>query len=213
MLTMSVRKSLAELFGTFMLVFTGTSAAMFAGDGLLAVAVAFGLTVAVGIYAVGHISGGQFNPAVSLAMFIDGRLTWKEFLYYVVSQLVGAGFAAFIVFSIGGASTEATELTVEPWIVIAYEIVLTYIFVYVILSVTKRQELKSFAGIIIGLTLIGLILAGGAVSGAALNPAGAFGPALFVDGALANLWLYVVGTLVGGGLAAFSYKLLGIPTK
>lgn len=213
MLTQSVRRSLAEFFGTFMLVFAGTSAAMFAGEGLLAVAVAFGLTVAAGIYAVGHISGGHFNPAVSLAMLIDGRLSFKELAYYVLSQLGGAAFAAVVVFLIGGASTEAAALPSEAWVVIAYEVVLTYVFVYVILSVSKRKELGSFVGLIVGLTLIGLILAGGAVSGASLNPAGAFGPAIFVEGAFANYWVYLVGTLTGASLAALTYKFLGVPTE
>jgi aquaporin Z len=213
MLTQSVRRSLAEFFGTFMLVFAGTSAAMFAGDGLLAVALAFGLVIAAGIYAVGHISGGHFNPAVSLAMLIDGRLSWKEFAYYVVSQLGGAAFGAVVVFLIGGASTDASPLAVEAWVVIAYEVVLTYIFVYTILSVSKRKELGSFVGLIVGFTLAALILAGGAVSGAALNPAGAFGPALFVEGAFANYWLYAVGTFTGAGLAALTYKFLGVATE
>lgn len=213
MLTQSVRKSLAEFFGTFMLVFAGTSAAKFVGEGLLVVAFAFGLALVAAIYAVGHISGGHYNPAVSLAMLIDGRLTWKEFAYYVVSQLAGAAFAGLVVFTIGGASPAGAALPAETWVVIAYEVVLTYTFVYVILSVSKRKELGSFAGLIIGLTLTALILAGGAKSGASLNPAGAFGPALFTEGALADYWVYLVGTLVGGGLAALTYKFLGVPSE
>lgn len=209
MLTVNVRKALAEVLGTFVLVFTGFSAVYFGAQGnLLAVAFAFGLALVAAISTFGHISGGHFNPAVSLAMLIDKRLSAKEFVIYVLSQLVGSSLAAVVVFLIAGAPTAAAALPSDAWVVLAYEVVLTFVFVFVILSVSQRASMSKYVGVVIGVTLAGLILAGGNISGAALNPAAALAPSLFVSGAIANYWLYAVGTLLGGGLAALVYKAL-----
>lgn len=208
MLTLNVRKALAELFGTFVLVFTGFSAVYFAQAGLVGVALAFGLGIAGAIFALGHISGAHFNPAVSLAMLIDKRLTFKEFLIYVVSQLAGSALAAVVVFLVAGAPTGTATASADALKVFAYEVVLTYIFVYVILAASQRKTYLPIIGLVVGLTLASLILAGGNVSGAALNPAAALAPTLFGNVEPVGYLVIAAGTLVGGALAAVTYKFL-----
>jgi len=208
MLTLNVRKALAEFFGTFVLVFTGFSAVYFAQAGTVGVALAFGLALAGAIFALGHISGGHFNPAVSLAMLIDKRLSFKEFAIYVVSQLLGSALAAVVVFLVAGAPTGLATSGADALKVFAYEVVLTFIFVYVILAASQRKPLLPIIGFIVGLTLAGLILAGAGVSGAALNPAAALAPTLFGNIEPVGYLVVAAGTLVGGALAAFVYKAL-----
>lgn len=208
MLTLNVRKALAELFGTFGLVFTGFSAVYFADAGLVGVALAFGLSIAGLIFTLGHISGAHFNPAVSLAMLIDKRLSAKEFAIYVVSQFVGSALGAVVVFLIAGAPTGAAVASTEALKVFSYEVVLTFIFVYVILAASQRKTYLPIIGLVVGLTLSALILAGGNVSGAALNPAAAFAPTLFGNVAPVGYLVIAAGTLVGGALAAVVYKFL-----
>jgi aquaporin Z len=208
MLTLNVRKALAELFGTFVLVFTGFSAVYFAAAGTVGVALAFGLALAAAIFALGHISGAHFNPAVSLAMLIDKRLTFKEFLIYVVSQLAGSALAAVVVFLVAGAPTGTATASADALKVFAYEVVLTYIFVYVILAASQRKTYLPIIGFVVGLTLAALILAGAGVSGAALNPAAALAPTLFGNVEPVGYLVVAAGTLVGGALAAFTYKAL-----
>lgn len=208
MLTLNVRKALAEFFGTFVLVFTGFSAVYFAQAGNVGIALAFGLGLAGAIFALGHISGGHFNPAVSLAMLIDKRLSFKEFAIYVVSQLLGSALAAVVVFLVAGAPTGTATAGADALKVFAYEVVLTFIFVYVILAASQRKPLLPIIGFIVGLTLAGLILAGAGVSGAALNPAAALAPTLFGNVEPVGYLVVAAGTLVGGALAAFVYKAL-----
>jgi aquaporin Z len=209
MLTLNVRKALAELFGTFVLVFTGFSAVYFAGAGLVGISLAFGLALAGAIFALGHISGAHFNPAVSLAMLIDKRLSVKEFAIYVVSQLAGSALAAVVVFLIAGAPTgTAAVVSDEALKVFGYEVILTFVFVYVILAASQRKTYLPIIGLVVGLTLTSLILAGGNVSGAALNPAAALAPTLFGNVAPVGYLVIAAGTLVGGALAAVVYKFL-----
>jgi aquaporin Z len=208
MLTLNVRKALAELFGTFVLVFTGFSAIYFSGAGLVGISLAFGLALAGAIFALGHISGAHFNPAVSLAMLIDKRLSVKEFAIYVVSQLAGAALAAVVVFLIAGAPTGTAVASDEGLKVFAYEVILTFVFVYVILSASQRKTYLPIIGLVVGLTLTSLILAGGGVSGAALNPAAALAPTLFGNAQPIAYLVVAAGTLVGGALAAVVYKFL-----
>lgn len=207
MLTLNVRKALAELFGTFVLVFTGFSAVYFAGAGLVGVALAFGLGIAGAIFALGHISGAHFNPAVSLAMLIDKRLSLKEFFIYVASQLVGSALAGVVVFLVAGAPT-GLATSGDALVVFGYEVILTFIFVYTILAASQRKTYLPIIGLVVGLTLASLILAGGNVSGAALNPAAALAPTLFGNIEVVGYLVIAAGTLVGGALAAVTYKFL-----
>jgi aquaporin Z len=206
-LSLLVRKSLAEFFGTFLLVFIGLGTVYFASDAnTLTVALAFGLAVTAGIFALGHISGGHFNPAVSTAMLIDKRLTLKEFAVYVISQFAGAlfGLALLLV-----ASPEVSDFVAPNTnvVIILFEMFVTYVFVYVILAVSQRKLFASHVAIIVGLTLTALILVSAAVTGAALNPAVIFA-ALLMNQGLGTYFAYLVGTILGAVLAALTYKVL-----
>ena len=202
-----IRKSLAEFFGTFMIVFIGLGTVYFNPDAsVLTIAIAFGLAVASGIFTLGHISGGQFNPAVSTAMLIDKRLTLKEYVVYVVSQFAGALFGLLLLL----VASPQVETFVAPntnVVIILFEMFVTYVFVYMILAVSQRKLFKPLAGFIIGFTLIGLILMSAQVTGAALNPAVIFA-ALLMNQGLGTYIFYVIGTISGAVLAALTYKLL-----
>ena len=202
-----IRKSLAEFFGTFMIVFIGLGTVYFNPDAsVLTIAIAFGLAVASGIFTLGHISGGQFNPAVSTAMLIDKRLTLKEYVVYVFSQFAGALFGLLLLL----VASPQVETFVAPntnVVIILFEMFVTYVFVYMILAVSQRKLFKPLAGFIIGFTLIGLILMSAQVTGAALNPAVIFA-ALLMNQGLGTYIFYVIGTISGAILAALTYKLL-----
>jgi len=202
-----IRKSLAEFFGTFMIVFIGLGTIYFNPDSsVLTKAIAFGLAVAADIFTLGHISGGQFNPAVSTAMLLDKRLTLKEYVVYVVSQFAGALFGLLLLLV---ASPQVTTFVApnSNVVIIFFEMFVTYIFVYVILAVSQRKLFKPIVGFIIGFTLIGLIVMSAQVTGAALNPAVIFA-ALLMNQGLGTYIFYVIGTISGAILAAFTYKLL-----
>lgn len=208
-----LKKALAEVIGTFALVFIGTGAIVSdSGDtGLLAIGLAFGLTLMAMAFSVGTVSGAHVNPAVSLAMLINKRLPVTDFVVYVVSQLVGALAASAVLrFVLSAAGREIVglgETVLSEGVSVAggfvIEMVLTFLFVLVILTVTGRQGNSQMAGLVIGLTLTAMIYMGGTLTGASLNAARSFGPAVFMGGAaLSQLWLYVASTLVGGALAA-----------
>jgi aquaporin Z len=202
-----MRKSFAEFFGTFMIVFIGLGTVYFASDAnTLTVALAFGLAVAAGIFTLGHISGGQFNPAVSTAMLIDKRLTLKEFAVYVVSQFAGALFGLALLL-VASPEVDAFVAPNTDIVIILFEMFVTYVFVYVILAVSQRKHFAPHVAFIIGLTLVGLILVSASVTGAALNPAVIFAALLMSQG-LHVYFAYLIGTLSGAVLAALTYKVL-----
>lgn len=208
-----VKKALAEVIGTFALVFIGTSAiALDSGNtGLLVIGLAFGLTVMSMAFSVGTVSGAHLNPAVSLAMFINKRLDAKTFGVYVVAQMAGALIASaslkYVLSAAGKEVVSLGETVLSEGVSVAggfvIEMLLTFLFVLVIVTVTGRNGNGQMAGLVIGLTLTAMIFMGGSLTGASLNPARSFGPAILMGGAaLSQLWLYVVATLVGGALAA-----------
>ncbi len=218
-----LRKSLAEFIGTFVLVFfacgtaavVGCSAA--AGTGYLLTALAFGLVIVAMAYSIGNVSGCHINPAVSIAMLVSGKLSVKEFIYYIVAQFAGAtaGAAALMAF-VGKESGLGANALFKDEILssILIEIILTFVFVITILGVTSKIENSSVAGIVIGLSLTLVHILGISFTGTSVNPARSFGPALFVGGdALANLWVFIVAPLVGGVLAALVYKFLTAKDK
>jgi aquaporin Z len=208
MLTLNVRKALAELFGTFILVFTGFSAVNSAGAGLVGIALAFGLALAGAIFALGHISGAHFNPAVSLAMLIDKRLSLKEFAIYVVSQFAGSALAAVVVYLVAGAPTGTAVASDEALRIFGYEVILTFVFVFIILAASQRKTYLPIIGLVVGLTLSALIFAGSVIGAGALNPAAVFAPTLFGNVEPVGYLVIAAGTLVGGALAAVVYKFL-----
>jgi aquaporin Z len=227
---MMTKKLLAEFIGTFVLVLGGCGSAVLAaafpdtGIGFLGVALAFGLTVLTMVYAVGHISGGHFNPAVSFGLWAGKRFPASGLLPYIVVQVVGAIAAAGVLYLIangqsgfnaqqsGFAANGYGEHSPGGYSLLAgliAEVVLTFIFLLVILGATDKRAPQGFAGIAIGLALTLVHLVGIPVTNMSVNPARSTGPALFVGGwALAQLWLFWVAPIVGGILAGWAYRYL-----
>lgn len=213
-----MKKYLAEFIGTFMLVFVGTGSVVLAKGDALTIGLAFGLTVTVMAYSVGAISGGNFNPAISTALMVNGRLSIKDGCRYIIAQFLGATAASGMVkwWTIGlGQPGNALGQTDFPKVNAATafvaETLITFIFVLVILLVTSQKySAGQMAPVAIGLTLGLLIITVLNVTGGSLNPARSFGPAIFAGGpALAHYWVYLLAPLLGGVLAAFTGRALG----
>lgn len=223
------KKMMAEFFGTYWLVFGGCGSAILAagvanfGIGWLGVSMAFGLTVLTMAFAVGHISGGHFNPAVTLGLVVGGRLPAGDLLPYWVAQVLGAIAAAatlYVVFSgtadfqgTGGfASNGFGDASPEKYGMMSaliIEIVLTAFFLIIILGATSSGAPAGFAPIAIGLGLTVIHLISIPVTNTSVNPARSTGVALFADGpALAQLWLFWLAPLVGGALGALIWKAM-----
>ena len=214
----AIKKYLAEFIGTFVLVFfacgtatvVGCSAAN--GTGYLLTALAFGLVIVAMAYSIGNVSGCHINPAVSIAMLINGKLSVKDFIGYVISQflgaIAGAGVLALFVGVESGLGANALYKG-DILLSIVIEIILTFVFVIAILGVTSKVENGAVAGIVIGLSLTLVHILGISFTGTSVNPARSFGPALFVGGdALITAWVFIVAPLIGGALAAIVYKFL-----
>jgi aquaporin Z len=206
-----MRKYVAEFIGTFGLVFT-VACAVRSGDGVL-VPLAAGAALMVMVYAGGHISGGHFNPAVSLGVFLRGRLPLNDLIAYWVAQFVAALIAgllaAFIVqhnmageLKISGAHAMIAALLAE--------LLFTFALVYVVLNVatSKDHPNNNFYGLAIGFTVAAGAFAVGSVSGGAFNPAVAVGAMLAGVLSWANIWIYLIGELIGAALAAVVFHLL-----
>jgi aquaporin Z len=224
------RKSfVAEVMGTFILTFLGCGAVVSANAMLgstnnafgyveiIGVALGFGIALMAAAYSVGHVSGGHFNPAVSVGLAVSGRFEWKKVLGYVIAQCLGAILAALLlIVAVGNTTLGLGQTTVGAFGVIGalvMEALLTFLLVFVILGTTCEQAAAGFAGLPIGLYLGAAQIVGIPYSGASLNPARSLGPALFVGGAaLTDLWIFIVAPVVGGVLAALVYKLVD-PTK
>lgn len=214
----SIKKYLAELIGTFVLVLfaCGTAAVVGCsatnGTGYLLTALSFGLVIVAMAYSIGNISGCHINPAVSIAMLVDKKMSFKDFVGYVVAQFLGAilGAATLMAF-VGKDSGLGANALYNNNILqsLAIEIILTFVFVISILGVTSKENNSAVSGIVIGLSLTLVHILGISFTGTSVNPARSFGPALFVGGAaLSNVWVFIVAPLVGGVLAALVYKFL-----
>lgn len=209
---MNLRALVAEFLGVFALCFVGIGAiAATQGGDLTAIALAHGLAIGLSVAALGAISGGHFNPAVTFAMLITGRITPVGAVGYWVAQLLGGLVAAFFIGALYGG-TAVADGTPAPGAnhtaiqALMMEIFLTFFLVSVIFGSAVFNNF-SFAGLAIGLAITMDILAGGPVSGAAMNPARALGPAI-IGGEWAAHWVYWAGPLVGAGLAALLYDFL-----
>lgn len=219
----------AEFIGTFWLVFGGCGSAIFAagvadvGIGWLGVSLAFGLTVLTMAYAVGHISGGHFNPAVSLGLMIAGKFSASDLLTYWVAQVAGAIVAALALYIIlsggpdfagpGGFASngygEASPQGYSMTSALLIEVILTAVFLFIILGATSKGAPAGFAPIAIGLGLTLIHLISIPVTNTSVNPARSTGVALFADGpALSQLWLFWVAPLIGGALGGLVWKIV-----
>lgn len=209
------KRSLAEFIGTFAMVFAGCGSVMVAErfPGSLshaAIPVVFGLVVAVMIYAVGHISGAHFNPAVTLAFALARHFPPKEVLFYWIAQCLGsiAAIGLLIVLLPPGQAFGTTLSSVHPPQALAWEGVLTFFLMFVIMAVaTDTRAEGTMAGAAIGGTVMLAAFVGGPVTGASMNPARSLGPALF-QGDLSQLWIYTLGPMLGAVAAAWIYTYL-----
>lgn len=225
-----VRKYLAEAFGTAVLVLFGCGTAVISGQlsggkiTVLLISVAFGLSIVAAAYAIGHISGCHVNPAVSLAMLINGKLSFVDFIGYVAGQTVGA--------FIGSGILKLIALTSEPDLAglgangygelsaahislggaIAVELVLTFVFILTILGVTSSEKTSNIAGLVIGLTLTFVHILGIPLTGTSVNPARSLAPAVLTGGtALSQVWVFILAPFAGAALAALAYKFIFAP--
>jgi len=219
----TIRRLVAELFGTFMLVFFGAGAVMTTNFpkgnfGLLGIAFAYGLATAIGVSATMAISGGHLNPAVTAGMLAIRRIDAKTAVLYIAAQLVGAALAALAlkmlvppgVTKVMALGTPSIAATVTLGKAIAIEAMLTFFLMSAVLGTTVSPEAPRVAGFGVGLTLFIGILIGGPLTGAALNPARAFGPAL-VSGQWISQGVYWVGPILGALVAALLWEKLLLP--
>ncbi len=224
-----MKKYFAEFFGTFWLVFGGCGSAVLAaaypelGIGFAGVALAFGLTVLTMAFAVGHISGGHFNPAVSVGLFVGGRFDSKDLLPYIVSQVIGAIAAAAVLYliasgkagfdvSAGFASNGYGEHSPDGYSLMSallIEVVLTAFFLIIIMGATDKRAPAGFAPIAIGLALTLIHLISIPVTNTSVNPARSTGVALFQGSwAIGQLWLFWVAPIIGGAIGAAIYRFI-----
>jgi aquaporin Z len=227
----NVQRGLAELIGTFWLVFGGCGSAVLAaafpevGIGLLGVSLAFGLTVLTMAYSIGHISGCHLNPAVTFGLWAGGRFPVKDIPLYVVAQVIGAVIAAWLLYTIANGAPGGYDLAgglaangfgdhspgkYDMAAALTIEVVLTFVFIFIIMGSTDGRAPAGFAPIAIGLGLTLIHLISIPVTNTSVNPARSTGPALIVGGwAIQQLWLFWVAPIVGGVLGGIAYKALG----
>ena len=220
-----MKKYLCEFIGTAVLVLFGCGSAAIAGGslGTLGIALAFGLSIVAMAYVIGNISGCHINPAVSLAMLINKKMSVKDFVCYVIAQVLGAIAGIGILYLVmvcsnldvavqglganGFDSLSGVGLNMFGAIIV--EVVLTFVFIYTILGVTSDDNKSSVSGIVIGLTLAFVHIMGIPLTGTSVNPARSLAPALFVGGeALSQVWVFILAPLVGSALAAVVFKFL-----
>ncbi len=210
-----MKKLIAEAIGTFTLVFLGCATALFMmpeqGESarLVAISLAFGLTVVAMAYGIGPVSGAHLNPAVSLGAMLAGRMPAGEMIGYWIAQIIGGLIAAVVLMAMGAdpgkASTTIGSMGTNGALI--FEFVATFLFVTVILGATQANGgAGNVAGLAIGLTLVLIHLAGIPVSGSSVNPARSIATNVFDATAMAQLWLYIVAPLAGGALAGVLHK-------
>ncbi|MCQ4636279.1 MIP family channel protein [Anaerovorax odorimutans] len=225
-----MRKYVAEFIGTMVLVIFGCGSAVAAntlvgklgvevplGFTTLLIAFAFGLVIVAMAYSIGNISGCHINPAVSLGVFISGKMNGKDFVGYLVAQFIGGIAGAAILVALFGSNEslgtngygDASALGISMGIAFLAEVILTFVFVIAVLGVTSKVENGSVAGLVIGLTLTLVHILGIPFTGTSVNPARSFGPALLAGGQpLSQVWVFILAPLVGAAIAALVYKFL-----
>ena len=216
-----MKKYVCEFIGTCVLVLFGCGTAVVTGGNIAVTALAFGLSIVAMAYVIGNVSGCHINPAVSLAMLINKKMSIKDFGFYVLAQVLGAFLGSGLLYAIlantdlgtsalganGYAALSATNITLLGAIIV--EIILTYVFIYTILGVTSDEKKGSIAGIVIGLTLTFVHIIGINLTGTSVNPARSLAPAVIQGGeALKQVWVFIVAPFIGSALAAVTYKFL-----
>lgn len=216
-----MKKYFCECLGTAVLVLMGCGTAVITGGDIAATSLAFGLSIIAMAYVIGNISGCHVNPAVSLAMLINKKMSLKEFGLYVLAQVIGAFIGAGLLYFIlsstqagviglgtnGFEAQSAVNLSLLG--AFAVEVILTFIFIYTILGVTSDENKASVAGIVIGLTLTFVHLIGIRLTGTSVNPARSLAPAVIMGGeALSQVWLFIVAPFIGAALSALTFKFL-----
>ncbi len=217
-----MKKYVAEALGTFVLTFLGCASAMFIGcgtpAGVVGVAIAFGLTVVAMAYTIGGVSGCHINPAITFAVALSGRMSWKDACGYWVGQIIGGIIAGALLMLVAGvvAAPDLTGALGSNGVANAggvggaflVEVIATFIFVLVVLGSTDGKiGAGNFAGLAIGLTLILVHLVCINLTGTSVNPARSIGPAIFAGGqALKDVWVFICAPLVGGALSAICWK-------
>lgn len=220
-----MKKEIAEVLGTFTLVFFGCGSAVFMGAqiGMLGISFAFGLAVMAMAYSIGHISGAHLNPAVSMGAMMSGNMSVTDMIRYWIAQTIGAVIGAAVILVIASGQADYTvagnglgqngfgagylgEYNIMAAVV--FEVVATFLFVTVILGATQEKAPAAMAGLVIGLTLVVIHLVGINITGTSVNPARSIGPALFTGGnALVQLPVFIIAPLVGGALAGIVFKM------
>ncbi len=220
-----MRKEIAEVIGTFTLVFFGCGSAVFMGTeiGMLGISFAFGLAVMAMAYSMGHISGAHLNPAVSMGVKMAGKMSTTEMIRYWVAQTVGAIIAALAIIAIATGQADYTvadnglgqngygtgylgEYNIMSAVI--FEVIATFLFVTVILGATQKNAPAAMAGLVIGLTLVVIHLVGINITGTSVNPARSIGPALFTGPkSMMQLPVFIIAPLVGGALAGIVFKM------
>lgn len=216
-----MKKYLAELIGTMVLVLMGCGSAVFAGTaqpfaavGTLGVAFAFGLSVVAMAYTIGKVSGCHINPAITLGMFVANKISGKDAGMYMLFQVIGAIIGSGILYVLAKDSGSTTTLTgannyTDLIPAFVAETVFTFIFVLVVFGSTSKGAANNFAGLAIGLALVLVHIVCIPITGTSVNPARSIGPALFQGGeALSHLWLFIVAPFLGAIIAAFVWKAI-----
>jgi aquaporin Z len=225
---MVMKKYLAEMVGTFVLVFGGCGSAVLAGQqiGFLGVSIAFGLTLLTMAYAIGHISGCHINPAVTVGLLVSKKMDARDVAGYIVGQIIGGILAAALLLAIakgvaGGYDPTLTGFAANGYgdhspghynLISAFlaELILTFFLMFTVLGATDIKAPVGFAGIPIGLVLALIHLVGIPVTNTSVNPARSIGPAVFVGGwALSQLWLFIIAPTIGAIIAAVVYRVIG----
>lgn len=223
-----MKKYIAEMVGTMVLVLMGCGSAVFAGSaagavsagvGTLGVALAFGLAVVAMAYTIGGISGCHINPAITLGVWLSGRMNGKDAGMYMLFQVIGAIMGSAILWALvatgahGGPTETGSNSYGDGMMLQAFlaEMIFTFIFVLVVLGTTdSKKGAGNFAGLAIGLTLVLVHIVCIPITGTSVNPARSIGPALFEGGkALSQLWLFIAAPLIGAALSAFVWNAIG----
>lgn len=221
----NIKKYLAEFLGTAVLVLFGCGSAILTGD-ILIIALTFGLAIIIGAYGIASASGCHINPAVSLAMLINGKLSVKDFFAYIAAQIAGAFAGSGLLYAIlscteigtkalganGYDALSAAHIDMSGAILV--EIILTFVFIYVILAITAKAENSKIAGLVIALTLVAVHIIGINLTGTSVNPARSLAPAVLQGGeALNQVWVFIVAPFAGAAASACIYKLLNMPCE